>query len=588
MTTPAGRASNFSAQARRYVHPPVDVSRVVQRPVPRAQIENPRDFQLSQVHRRYSPEQKGDTVLVFDLKPSDPDFPYDIDGLDCALTVPLSYPSEKPRLRVRNQEMDRGYQINVERGFQRIAEENPNSTLLQLLNLLDKQLETLLGAPKAETIKLVANMGKRVVQQSVDQSAPTDMITPMASDAPEPKRSTHSAAQKADAAKVRDMETRQLEARLGRLPLFSKSSDGLTYTVPIDVRKKDSLPTTLHAVKSIKLHVPQLYKLEPCNMEIVGVEGEEALNVEAAFALRALEASHMSLMNHVNYLSANMAAMAKDIVAKTTTQRPTEEAADASVKDVAPAESPDKSHIVVIPRPPEWDLVDEGEAEDSYDSFSYDTGDETEDEEASGDVPRDEEAANQATSSNPERGIMMSFPFLELYGIELLELFSLSITVKCDRCKDTMDISNLKNNEKGDYTGVRSVSCKKCANVLGIGDLIVPSHSFHPLTRRRVSYGHDACQFCSCRLSRPRWLYRCRLASKVDRGINILFSGNRLTYCLQQLFADLLRMFQPPSGSWRCIRKRRFNSCNMPRMSPKNEYVRIRPRAPVWVTNSYR
>lgn len=471
-TTSAGRPSKSSDQARRYVQPLVDSSRVVQRPTPRAQIENPRDFQLSQIRRRYAPEQKGDTVLVFDLKPSDPDFPYDMDGLDCALTVPLSYPDERPSLRVRNQDMDRGYQINVERGFQRIVDQNPKSTLLQMLNLLDKQLESLLGAPKAETVKLVANLGKTVAQAG-NQSAQTDMITSKAVNLPEPKRSTYSATQKADAAKVRDLETRQLEARLGRLPLFSKSSDGLTYTVPIEVRKKDTLPPSLQAVKNIKLHVPQSYNLEPCSIELVGVEGDEALNVEAAFASRALESSHMSLMNHVNNLSANMPSMARSTVVKTSTPDiRVEEAADTPAKETATNQPFEKSHIVTIPRPPEWAIIEEDEAEDSYDSYSYDTGDETEDEDAPDNAPKGEGGTSQASSSTPERGIMMSFPFLELYSVELLELVSLSITIKCDRCKETMDVSNLKNNEKGDYTGVRSVSCKKCANTLGIGDLV--------------------------------------------------------------------------------------------------------------------
>ena len=67
------------------------------------------------------------------------------------------------------------------------------------------------------------------------------------------------------------------------------------------------------------------------------------------------------------------------------------------------------------------------------------------------------------------------FPFLtELYGIELLRLVSLSITIKCDRCKDTIDVSNIKDTGKQDGTGTRSETCKKCASSLGISNGLRP------------------------------------------------------------------------------------------------------------------
>lgn len=66
------------------------------------------------------------------------------------------------------------------------------------------------------------------------------------------------------------------------------------------------------------------------------------------------------------------------------------------------------------------------------------------------------------------RGTLVSFPHMELYGIELFQLVSLSITVKCDHCKDTIDVSNIKDTGKRDGTGTRSEICKKCANSLRI------------------------------------------------------------------------------------------------------------------------
>ena len=63
---------------------------------------------------------------------------------------------------------------------------------------------------------------------------------------------------------------------------------------------------------------------------------------------------------------------------------------------------------------------------------------------------------------------------MELYGIELLQLVSLSITIKCDRRKNTIDVSNIKDTGKRDGTGTRSETCKKCANSLGISNGLRP------------------------------------------------------------------------------------------------------------------
>lgn len=136
---------------------------MVTKPVPRAQVEDPRAFQLTQIKRRFRPKEieKSDGIsLVLKLVPSDPDFPFEIAALDCVLSVPNVYPSLKPSLAVTNKEMGRGFQINVETGFDAIVEASPNGTLLQYLKSLDKQLEEFLAAPKADTVKLIVHKNK--------------------------------------------------------------------------------------------------------------------------------------------------------------------------------------------------------------------------------------------------------------------------------------------------------------------------------------------------------------------------------------------------------------------------------------------
>ncbi|OCL07203.1 hypothetical protein AOQ84DRAFT_342149 [Glonium stellatum] len=484
-----------TAAGSQFVAPAVDTARIAHRPIPPAQIDDPRGFQLSQIRRRFSPREQDDsngTVLTFQMRPSDPDFPFDIDALDCLLRVPFDYPeSGKPSLTVNNPNMERGYQINVERGFDTIVANARASTLLNHMNALDKQLETLLVAQKADTIKIVPNFRKQ--EKPLSELAPKNELPYLSATAaespPSPSNTpvTYSGEQKAQAQSRREAETRQLESRLGRLPKFTKSKDGLEYTVPIEPRKRSELPEDLKAISTINLIVPTLYNLEKCRIELNGVDGEAKMNVEKAFQERALHYPQLTLTNHINYLSQNMLTMAaskentKLEITRNVPQpqpQPTEAqglsnpSLSSGRSALPPYEVPDRAHIVTIPRPPEWDTAD-NDVEDTDDSSESYTDESCEEEEEGEAGASDKKPQNTISASTPERGILVSFPQMELYGIELLELVTISITIKCDRCKDTMDVANIKDAGKldglGTRSGTRAEICKKCAIPLGIG-----------------------------------------------------------------------------------------------------------------------
>ncbi|KAL9066170.1 MAG: hypothetical protein Q9157_007237, partial [Trypethelium eluteriae] len=461
---PAG-AFNSDSQASQHGAPAADPERIVGRPVPRKQLEDPREFQIGQIRRRFGPSEQADgdaLALIFKMTPLDPDFPFDITALECKLSVPSAYPeSGNPRLRILNKEMGRGYQINVEKGFDDLFSSNPNATLLGLMNRLDQQLERLLSMEKADTVKLVSNTRPLVsVQESLRQRSPAVQTESTASTAPTSREPQYTSEQKQRAQMKREADVRQLEARMGRLPLFEKHSDGISFTVPIEPRKRSDLPVPLQAIKQVNLIVPVLYNLNPCRIELEGVSKEAAINVEKAFELKAMESREATLLSFINNLTQNMHIMATTVSRDTSTESPDlsqlsiDQAQIKSDKDARPiskvtGEDDDRNHIKIIPRPPEWTTA--GEDSDSS-SGSYTSDSEYEsvgEEEASGE--------DRTTSSAPttiERGIMVSFPFLELHGIELLELVSLSITIKCERCKDIKDINNMKNNVNGDASGM--------------------------------------------------------------------------------------------------------------------------------------
>ena len=220
-------------------------------------------------------------------------------------------------------------------------------------------------------------------------------------------------------------------------------------------------------MKAVKLLVPSLYPLQNCRIEVQGVGRDAATNTERNFERRAKESIEVTLMGHVNYLAQNMHLFATE--PETAEELPTPEPqvqelakmplADQQIDSKAffTEENDDRSHIKVIPRPPEWTVTDEQESSGSDYSDSYDSGDEVTDNEH-------ESHVLEAVPEGPERGVSLSFPLLELYGIELLELTSLHVTVKCERCKETMDFDNIRSASPD-----RLDSCRKCASSLSIG-----------------------------------------------------------------------------------------------------------------------
>ncbi|OAF61965.1 hypothetical protein VC83_01541 [Pseudogymnoascus destructans] len=107
----------------------------------------------------------------------------------------------------------------------------------------------------------------------------------------------------------RNSETRQLKARLGRLPLYKKSGDGIAYTLLVEPRKPGELPVPLRSIKTIVLFVPLLYPLQNCRITLEGVKPEDAKATEAEE--RAKKEKDTTLMGHVNFMAQNMHVLAK-------------------------------------------------------------------------------------------------------------------------------------------------------------------------------------------------------------------------------------------------------------------------------------
>ncbi|KAG6214976.1 hypothetical protein E4U50_008074 [Claviceps purpurea] len=462
---------------------------VVPKPVPSSQAKDPRGYQLEQLRRRFSPKETplngGDTSLVFRLKPSDPDFPFELTHLECHVRVPARYPAERPVLQVQNSNIPRGFALNIERGWDRLARERKGATILSIVNALDRNLEKLLSQEKQETVKLVAFKDARHLDaagsgepsgqpQGKPRGKPSGKQGPVkpksasSAFAPEP---SYSRQQVAEAKATRAQHVRQLEARMGRMPQFRSSADGIVFTVPIEPKRRSELPTGLRSVTSLHLIVPLLYPLQDLRIQLNDADAADAEPVEDLFAKQTAERKYMSLTSHINYLAQNMhilAKQAKELDEKSEAQPATEALnRTSSGTPTAGLSAPsrkgkEKSHVQVIPRPPEWDLP-QNESEDDHDDEEDDYGDSH-----SGTDEDDADAVLlRKTTTNPpadapptetiEKGTMLSFPSLELYGIEVLQVSLLSLSVKCERCKTTNDLTGLKPRIE------KTVRCTKCA-----------------------------------------------------------------------------------------------------------------------------
>ncbi|KAL7622232.1 hypothetical protein AAE478_007735 [Parahypoxylon ruwenzoriense] len=447
---------------------------VVPKPVPESQAQDPRRYQLNQMKRRYSPIQNtlqdGTTNLLFQLKPSDPDFPFELDYLECELRVPASYPEKPPLLRVKNRNIPRGFAVNIERGWDRLAHENKDSTLLALTNGLDKNLEVFLSERKSETVTLLSFKDTRHLDHTATVLGETP--SPKAQEPPKPTpapsksyipEESYTQEQITTARGRRAQDIRQLESRMSRMPHYQKSADGVIYTLPLEPRRRAELPVELQRIQSIQLIIPLLYPLQSLRVLLNDVESKDAEELEELFAQKAAQQKQMSLTSHLNYLSQNMHTMARHVsAAREQAEAPPDhvgEPADStSQRDTAsPVASRDgRSHIRVIPRPPEWGIGDEsGESDYSDSDDLWDSDDESDD----GGAPAVDSGAGDASGAAPqaERGTAMSFPSVELHGIELLQVSILNICVKCERCKTLNDITGLG-------PGVEKAgSCRKCA-----------------------------------------------------------------------------------------------------------------------------
>lgn len=429
-------------------------------------------------------------MFSFKFPPSDPDFPFDLDSLHCELRVPGTYPDRDiegpPTLAVKNPSMPRGFAINIEHGWEKIVEEREGITLANMVRVLDTQLESLLSATKAETVKLVhfkdtrhlepgnghqstSDRNEAIIEekggaeQNIALQQPKEKLPPL-------PREVYTKEQISEAKSRRGSETQNLEYRMRGLKGYHKESDGVVYTLPFEPREEfdgPPLPEGLKTVTKIHLILPLLYPLQTLRIQLVNATDESlAERVEDLFSEKSIELlkrPRMNLLGLLNWLASNLADLAEEIGEEeaplvedeetTQAERTDGEGNKEYVADEVKDDIYGRRHIKIIPRPPEWTF-----GYRSAEPSSLGESSEVEREESSSSDEEDfvEAEGDGAEDMDAEKGTALSFSDIDMQDIELLTATTLGIRVKCNRCKTINDITGLNHAQE------KSAGCSKC------------------------------------------------------------------------------------------------------------------------------
>lgn len=117
----------------------------------------------------------------------------------------------------------------------------------------------------------------------------------------------------------------------------------------------------------------------------------------------------------------------------------------------------DRPHLHIIPRPPEWTV---GQDDDSSTDYTNSEASSAELDEDASDDDDDDDDSDRGGVSIPSlppplppptagRRVALSFPGMQLDGIELLVLSRLALVVRCERCKTAVDVGGLQIVDRG-------------------------------------------------------------------------------------------------------------------------------------------
>lgn len=274
--------------------------------------------------------------MTFFIKPSDPNFPYDLELLSLTLCIPQTYPNKlpSPTIMVLNDDIPRGFSVNIEIGFKKIVEtvlENRNARkgqnaikdnnksdkkndkktseniegneddgvlkievvggndLVGMISTLDVYLEKFLSMEKKDTIKLVKVMNKK---KEADEKKKLEEERVKKEEEEKKKKKEHdeliSSALDPEKFKLRTYELEKFRQRLrgNSIRVFKDNSQGIIYKLFL-LFKDDNLTLEFDDCDQIvieklyiKLTVPKEYLNNPKKFIKLVVDMSNSYNID--------------------------------------------------------------------------------------------------------------------------------------------------------------------------------------------------------------------------------------------------------------------------------------------------------------------
>lgn len=226
----------------------------------------------------------GYIYVSFVIRPSDPDFPFELEALKINLTVPADYPHSKdakPSIVVLNDDIPRGFAVNIELGFRRIVEialkkfEDEDIELVEgtglksLFLTLDKYLELFLKQEKRQTVKFVKTRNKTPDPERAQKLEKTPKPA-VQKEQPQPKKEKIPPHVSQEVVDHRNSLIEEMINKLGpHIKLFKKSISENRYKVLLPVLNSD-VPNIWRRNHNIDLmvSVPVNYPQEPLTISI--------------------------------------------------------------------------------------------------------------------------------------------------------------------------------------------------------------------------------------------------------------------------------------------------------------------------------
>ncbi|KAF7729141.1 hypothetical protein EC973_004909 [Apophysomyces ossiformis] len=500
-----------------------------------------REIELTQLERRFRSSfrlvanNEHASLARFSIKPSDPDFPYELESLQVQLEIPRSYPKESCSVTVMNTNIPKGFAINLEKGFKAYVNQLPDSrrtTLVKQMDWLDRNMETLLQQPPAETVRFIKNAAP-VKDDSIAPPLPKHVVTEiqgsgsaqhsvsLASDNQSTSKPSYTPDQLQEGSKRQQRELKQLETRFpDSYQIIRSTTDETVISLTVTFNDPDlAFNPQLKTSTRLKYHVPKLYPFLPCTIEFDNktMESSIARTLETAF-LTHVKASDNTLFQNLNWLNRHAEAIietplsfsepdVKASIDRTTktedklvsssyqndaktnsnrpffvsdTKLPSNNAPKTEKKLVSIFDEEDKKKkkVIRVSDPFFQSVLPKAKEETSVPAVSETATASTSAVEEKETVAAASRICVEPPKSKLEQGTEIRFSEIRLDKVALFRCKSLHLVVKCARCKDTVDVENVLPEET---TGSKSpkrerwLTCPKCSAIMGIkflGELV--------------------------------------------------------------------------------------------------------------------